>query len=207
MQYYDEIDDEINVLGEKVKDGCLKSFNKIHKVYYSRFLYMACSRLEDRCLADEVVSDIFLKVWRKVHLWDNRAGNLSAWMFVIAKHAIIDASRKRARYYQMLKELEELDGRLDKFDMHQHRDLPAKHMQVLMSDQIVNELLPMVKNDDNKRAWKLVRLDGLSVAEVSDITQVAEGTVKIRAFRCAQEMRTLVESNPTRYGLEEFYYE
>lgn len=51
----------------------------------------------DRDLAEELVQDVTLRVWRKADTYDPAKGRASAWIFGIARHAAIDLARARNR--------------------------------------------------------------------------------------------------------------
>ena len=47
--------------------------------------------------AEEVASDVFIKVWQKLSKWDTEQGSFQAWLNTVARNTIIDAIRKRDR--------------------------------------------------------------------------------------------------------------
>jgi RNA polymerase sigma-70 factor (ECF subfamily) len=51
----------------------------------------------DRDLAEELVQDVTLRVWRKAATYDPLKGRASAWIFGIARNAATDLARARSR--------------------------------------------------------------------------------------------------------------
>lgn len=49
----------------------------------------------ERSLAEDVLQDVFLRVWRKAGDFDPASGRALAWLTVIARNAAIDAIRQR----------------------------------------------------------------------------------------------------------------
>jgi RNA polymerase sigma-70 factor (ECF subfamily) len=63
---------------------------------YSPIVYSVALRvLADTGAAEDVVQEVFLKLWRNPGLFDSSRGNLGAWLAVIARNRAIDTLRKR----------------------------------------------------------------------------------------------------------------
>src|SRR5215211_4627653 len=52
--------------------------------------------LGDRSLAEELVQEVFLKVWRSSRTYDASRSSFSTWLYRITRSAAIDLYRKRA---------------------------------------------------------------------------------------------------------------
>ncbi len=63
---------------------------------YARLVFSLAVRvLNDRPGAEEVVQEVFVKVWRRARDYDARRGKFSAWLSGIAHHHAIDELRRR----------------------------------------------------------------------------------------------------------------
>ena len=63
---------------------------------YARLVYsLALRMLNDRAAAEEVVQEVFVKVWRRAREYDAPRGKFSAWLTGIAHHHAIDELRRR----------------------------------------------------------------------------------------------------------------
>lgn len=61
----------------------------------------------DQALAEDLVQDVMMAVWRKVHLYVPERGSVSTWIFTIARNARIDRLRRSASQpYEDIDELE-----------------------------------------------------------------------------------------------------
>src|SRR5215203_5077 len=70
----------------------------ISKLYdrYSRTVYgVGLKILGNRSLAEELVQDVFLKVWRSAGTFDPSQGSFSTWLYRVTRSAAIDLYRKR----------------------------------------------------------------------------------------------------------------
>src|SRR5215217_7126803 len=64
---------------------------------YSRTVYgVGLKILGDRSLAEELVQDVFLKVWRSLRTFDASRGSFSTWLYRVTRSCALDLYRKRA---------------------------------------------------------------------------------------------------------------
>src|SRR5439155_26455583 len=52
---------------------------------------------DDADLAQDLVQDVFLKLWRRAETYASDKGGFSGWLFTIARRSAIDLQRRRAR--------------------------------------------------------------------------------------------------------------
>jgi RNA polymerase sigma-70 factor, ECF subfamily len=63
---------------------------------YSRLVYSVALRVvRSAAIAEDILHDIFLQLWRMPHQFDAARGNLGAWLAVIARNRGIDRIRKQ----------------------------------------------------------------------------------------------------------------
>lgn len=61
----------------------------------------------DNALAEDLVQDVMMAVWRKVNLYASERGTVSAWIYAIARNARIDRLRRQSsRPYEDLDDIE-----------------------------------------------------------------------------------------------------
>src|SRR5215212_4540548 len=64
---------------------------------YSRTVYgVGLKILGNRSLAEELVQDVFLKVWRSAGTFDSSRGSFSTWLYRVTRSVAVDLYRKRA---------------------------------------------------------------------------------------------------------------
>src|SRR5215208_438511 len=64
---------------------------------YNRTVYaVGLKILGERSLAEELVQDVFLKVWRSSRTFDPSRASFSTWLYRVTRSAAIDLYRKRA---------------------------------------------------------------------------------------------------------------
>jgi len=151
---------------------------------YSRTVFGVGLRLlGDRSLAEELVQEVFLKVWRSSRTFDSLRGSFSTWLYRVTRSVALDLYRKRAR---RIHPLSDEDSRIE-----------ATRDSSLGPQEIV---------DDSWLSWRVSRaLEGLSAAhrevielayfqgltqrEISQQTGVPLGTVKTRTTSALKQLR------------------
>src|SRR5215213_3352619 len=72
----------------------------LSKLYdrYSRTIYgVGLKILGERSLAEELVQEVFLKVWRSSRTFDPSRSSFSTWLYRLTRSVALDLYRKRAR--------------------------------------------------------------------------------------------------------------
>lgn len=125
--------------------------------------------------AQEVTQDVWLRVIRGIgRLRD--AARLRAWLFGIARRALMDRLREQyARQVEVDADLEGIPGGAD-------WGVPDDQLET-MERELAR--LPLVERE----VLTLFYLDELSLADVAGVLDVPVGTVKSRLFRARQMLR------------------
>ncbi|WP_046213709.1 RNA polymerase sigma factor [Paenibacillus wulumuqiensis] len=76
-----------------------KDTDALEHVYdrYERAVYSFAYRIvHDTMTAEEVVQELFLRVWNNAERYDRSQGKLSTWMFTITRNIAVDMLRRKA---------------------------------------------------------------------------------------------------------------
>jgi RNA polymerase sigma factor (sigma-70 family) len=68
---------------------------------YAPFIFNLAARSFDRGVAEDIVQDVFVSVWRKASTFDPERGSFRSWVLQIAHYRIINESRTRSRRPQV----------------------------------------------------------------------------------------------------------
>ncbi len=130
-------------------------------------LAVAYRVLEDRELAEDVLQEAFLAVWRQAGSFNPERGQVRAWVLSIVRHRAIDITRGRSFAKERLS-LDEIS--LEPQNPDAWQELSAK----LDGEQIKGavEALP-----SRREAVMLAYFSGLIHREIADRTGVPLGTV------------------------------
>ena len=70
-------------------------FLYIYRRYTRPVLGLALRRLGDRGRAEDALQDAFAAIWRSAASYDPARGQGGAWLYTVARNAIVDGARKR----------------------------------------------------------------------------------------------------------------
>jgi RNA polymerase sigma-70 factor, ECF subfamily len=148
-----------------------------HRVRLYRWLLRI---VRDETLAEDLLSDVFLDVWRQAASYKGRA-SVSTWLLAIARHKALSARRRR------------VDAELDAPIASTIAD-PGDDPEVALQKKNRGELLRnslASLSPEHGEVIDLVYYHGKSVKEVADIVGVAEATVKTRMFYARKKLAEL----------------
>lgn len=124
----------------------------------------------DPALAEDIVQDVFVAVWRKAGQYVPERGAVGTWIFTIARNTRIDRLRRHSsRPYEDITAIELVD---DNADVEQEVD--AAQRAQLVAGALAE--LP----DDQREVIELAYLQDLPHSEIASRLSVPLGTVKSR---------------------------
>jgi RNA polymerase sigma-70 factor (ECF subfamily) len=156
---------------------------------YSQPLWRAAFRiLGDAAAAEDAVQETFLRAWRALDRFDERA-ELSTWLYRIATNAAIDLRRERKRREPFAGSLpQDFDGQLtaistapDPYRTAAWRDL-VDHAQEAIAG------LP----EAERTAILLRHFEGRSIAEIAAALGAKESAAKQAVFRAVHKLRAVL---------------
>ncbi len=135
---------------------------------------LAMTILRDRQLAEDAVTEAFLRAWRVAATYDpDRA--LGPWLFTIARRAALDTLRRESRPTRGGHEPEQ-DAAVD----------PPSLSAVWEAWQVRTALAELP--EDERDIVRLAHYEGLSHAEIAGTLEIPMGTVKSRSHRAHRRL-------------------
>ena len=147
----------------------VKVFEKLFFHYYDDLYRFAFRYLQQRELAEEVVSDVFMSIWQKRQSF-SEVKNLKVYLYVITKNHALNYLKKNSK--SLLFFAHEV----------QHHDVSTTDNpeSKLLNDELRKEIDAAIDElpDRCKEVFQLVRLDGLKYKEVAEILDISVKTVE-----------------------------
>ena len=69
--------------------------NQLYEDYHIKVLRYIQSKVNDYHLAEDLCSDVFVKIYEKIDTFDDSRASLNTWIFTITKNRLIDYYRTR----------------------------------------------------------------------------------------------------------------
>ena len=80
---------------ERVGNGDRDAFEELYRRYTRPVLGLALRQLGDRGRAEDAFQDAFAAIWRSASSYDPERGQGGAWLYTVARNAIVDGARRR----------------------------------------------------------------------------------------------------------------
>ncbi|MBA2537862.1 MAG: sigma-70 family RNA polymerase sigma factor, partial [Actinobacteria bacterium] len=80
---------------ERTGRGDRAAFEELYRRFARPVLGMALRQLGDNGRAEDATQETFAAIWRSARSYRAERGSASAWLYTVARHAIIDRARQR----------------------------------------------------------------------------------------------------------------
>lgn len=182
---------EISKLVEMAQQGDSRAFGILIE-NYERLVYNVVYRMlpnhED---VKDVSQEVFLKAYKYLGKFDGKA-SFSTWIYRIAVNTSIDELRKRKGHETISidKETDTNEGILKK----EYADHSAGVEEQVIAKESMAQIKQAMENlsTEHRVIITLRDLEGLSYAEISEITETSLGTVKSRLARARKALKDLI---------------
>ncbi len=88
--------------------GDQQAFARVYRLSASSLFAIALRTLHQRDLAEDVLQDAYLAIWKNARQFDPDRGQAMAWMITILRHRAIDRLRSRNRAPQTVATLDDI---------------------------------------------------------------------------------------------------
>lgn len=150
--------------------------------------------------AEEIAQEALVKAWRGLHQFDEKGGNLRAWLLTILRHTWVDRLRSDGAHIHHNASLDQLcesgndpadtDAVAETLDIRN-----ADAMMEAFSDQTVIAALKSLPED---MRWTILLVDvvQLSYEIAAEVLAVQVGTVRSRVSRARETLRRRLSMLP-----------
>lgn len=169
----------------RVGEGDRDALKLLYDSYCQPLMRLAYRICGDAMEAEEVVQDLFVRVWKRARQYDAERSSPLGWLFMMTRSLAIDrCRRRRTRENKQNMEPNELSANLFAEEM------PTVDTEAFADEMIDNWLQTLPA--EQRRYLEMTVLEGYTQAEVSDVLGQPLGTVKSSIRRGLQRLRSLV---------------
>src|SRR5688500_6391234 len=170
-----------------------RAFSELVERYQTRLLNFIYRTIGDREKAEDLVQEVFIRVYRHLHRFD-RSKKFSTWAYTIASNLAKNELRNRSRsplvLFQTIQGTSDEEDRPVQFEDTTSRpdDMYRKrHLRELVEQTVAQ--LP----EHHRQVFVLRELEGKSYEEIAEITDCNLGTVKSRLNRARTAFAAIIE--------------
>jgi RNA polymerase sigma-70 factor (ECF subfamily) len=157
------------------------AFSYLYDNYAPALYGIIVSIVPDSELANDVLQEVFVKIWKQVLTYDASKGRLFTWMMNIARNASIDMLR--SKNYQRSKQNRELTE-----TVYEKGGSTSTNVEQIGLRKLVNSL-----KEDYRILLELAYFEGLTQDEISKMLNMPLGTVKTRLRTALIQLRELLK--------------
>lgn len=165
-----------------LKQNSEAGFRYLYDNYAGAIYTNIIKLVKDEERANDLMQDVFVKIWKNMQNYNPDKGRLYTWMLNIAKNSSIDFLRlveNKIEIQDISTAVYEVDGRIS-----EEIALTQSEMQ-----ELVSKLRP-----DRKQLIDLAYFEGYTQEEIAKNLAIPLGTVKTRMRSALQELRNYLSS-------------
>jgi RNA polymerase sigma factor (sigma-70 family) len=160
-----------------------RAFGYLYDNYSAALFGIITQIVGDMELANDVLQEVFINVWRKIESYDPTKGRLFTWMLNIARNASIDVLRSKS--FQNSQKNQSISESYD-------TGIGGQSLPVNIDNIGLKKILLQLKAE-HRVLIELAYFKGYTHEEIADIEDIPLGTVKTRIRSALIQLRGLLK--------------
>lgn len=160
-----------------------RAFTQLYDMYSKSLFSVITNLISDREEAEDVLQEVFVKIWKNIETYNQSKGRLYTWMLNIARNTAIDKLRSKGfnnsqknlssdNFVHLLDDSSKLTSRIDSIGLKDFvKKLKPKCIQLI----------------------DLLFFKGFTQQEASDELAIPLGTVKTQNRMCMNDLRNFLK--------------
>jgi RNA polymerase sigma-70 factor (ECF subfamily) len=167
---------------ERSRAGDTQAMAAIYDHFKSSLYGLAFRYTRNHAVAEDLLQDIFVKVFSNLHTLDND-NTFVGWLYRVAVNTCLSYLRTHKRIYRKEVALDDAVGYLSHKASHRPEDMMTKIL-----DEAIQRLSPRLKS-----VFMLHDIQGFKHEEVAQIMDCSVGTSKSQLFKARMKIREYLE--------------
>jgi RNA polymerase sigma-70 factor (ECF subfamily) len=175
----------------RIAAGEAAALETLYDRYVRQCFGLALRMVSEPALAEEVVQEVFLKLWSRPDSYSAHKGAFVSWLLSLVHHRCVDELRKRSRTEVALDNEQPLSVLNTRPDPQPD---PSEQVWVLEQQRVVRQALTELP-ENQRQVLELAYFGGLSQSQIAERLSQPLGTVKTRMRMGLQNLRQLLETH------------
>lgn len=167
---------------ERSRTGDTQAMSAIYDHFKSSLYGLAFRYTRNHAVAEDLLQDIFVKVFSNLHTLDND-NTFVGWLYRVAVNTCLSHLRTHKRVFQKEVPFEKVEEYMTQKSSHRPEDMMNKTL-----DDAVQGLSPRLKS-----VFMLHDIQGFKHEEVAQIMDCSVGTSKSQLFKARMKIRKYLE--------------
>jgi RNA polymerase sigma-70 factor (ECF subfamily) len=177
--------DNENELLLLVAEGDEKAFRQLFDHYWNKIYSVALTLTKSTALSEEIVQDVFLKIWLKREQLPS-VEKFDGFLFTVAKNHIYNELRKKTMEQPFVEHLEQ--------HFLESSALPEQIMVLKETKQLIDKAVQQLP-DQQRAVFELSRNEGLDYTTIADQLGISRSTVKNHMTKALQFLRQYLNAH------------
>ncbi len=173
-------------LGEQLVSGDVRALELLYDRYGTLAYSVSIRVLGDPGKAEDVVQDVFLKLWTSAQRFDSNRGSLRTWLLTAVRNRSIDYLRGRGAHERSEKEIPEQVAAAG------HGSDPWREVSLAIEREAVRQAVDSLPSEQ-RQAVELAYFGGYSQPEIAEMIRVPLSTVKGRMRLGMEKLHSYLE--------------
>lgn len=162
------------------KDNQIVEFTILFNKYKKRIYNYALKMFGDKMRADDVVQDVFIKLFENLNSINNKQ-SIQFWLFKTTRNEIVGFLRSNKNKSLITHSVD-----LEELEIKEPTLLTEEYENKETNKLILDELDKM--NEDFREVFVLKEYSGLSYKEIASLLNIDEDLVKSRLYKARQKL-------------------
>ncbi|TNE79478.1 MAG: sigma-70 family RNA polymerase sigma factor [Bacteroidetes bacterium] len=168
---------------DRIRQGDKKALAELYDAYSGMVYGVVLKIVSNRELVEEIVQDVFLRVWKNMENFDPTKARISTWIINIARNRAIDELRSKS--FRNQSENQTLENSVNEVDRAESTN---QKVDTIGIKNLTRHLRP-----EQQQLIELVYFGGYTHEEAAEHLSIPLGTVKTRIRNSILELRKIVK--------------
>jgi RNA polymerase sigma-70 factor (ECF subfamily) len=168
------------------KDGDAEAFGILYERYADRVFRYLFAHVDNRLDAEDITEDVFLRVWRSLPNYREQGVPFLAFLFRIARNALIDHYRRSGQAKGQVS--------IEDLALRDHNPGPGESALSSLEREELRVSLEQLR-EDYRTVLVLRFLSELSPEETAQIMGRSPGAVRVLQHRALASLRTMLDGD------------
>ncbi len=153
------------------------AFGELYELHFQRMYRFVYSRVQDRAVAEDVTSEVFMKALRSIGRYQDTGRPFTAWLYQIAVNAVADR-------YRGQRPTEDIDEQYQLSDGSSLEETAAHRDELRRIWRLIEDL-----PDQQRTALVLKFQEDLKIEDIAVVMGKSPGAVKLLVHRGVTRLR------------------
>lgn len=180
MKKHNYTEDELVAL---LKNKDAVAYNVLYDNYSTALYGIVARIIPAEEIAQDILQDVFVKIWKSIDMYDKSKGRLYTWMLNIARNSAIDYSRSKQS--KLENKIQDLDNSV--YEVNKQRSTSINTDTIGVKEEIVK------LKEDYRVLIDYIYFKGFTQEETAKELNIPLGTVKTRVRAAIMTLREILK--------------